>query len=105
MQRTHGIAVATGPSGESFVHFGIALWPYDLLLRFGYDLPENEHVWAGKWFDDRFEQAALVLRADAAKLLMALRRMDGTLRALAAAAGEAPVRDLAALKAAVERAP
>ena len=42
----HGIVRGEG------VHFGMALWPYDLLLRFGYDLPENEHTWDGKWFDD-----------------------------------------------------
>jgi hypothetical protein len=104
MRRTHGIAIAGG-SGESAVHFGIALWPYDLLLRFGYDLPENEHLWAGKWFDDRFEQAALNLRADAAKLIRALRRMDESLRVLATVAGEMAAADLPALKKTVERTP
>lgn len=114
MQRTHGIANAGDGSGASAVHFGIALWPYDLLLRFGYDLPENEHLWAGKWFDDRFEQAALNLRADAAKLIRALHRMDESLRLLASAAGETAAADLPALtavsnlpalKEAAERAP
>jgi hypothetical protein len=66
----HGIVPAEG------VHFGIALWPYDLLLRFGYDLPENEHTWEGKWFDDVFEAAAFDIRATAAKLMHALRDVD-----------------------------
>lgn len=105
MQRAHGIA-AEGPNGPWAVHFGMALWPYDLLLRFGYDLPENEHVWAGKWFDDRFEQAALDLRATAAKLMLALRSLDAasqTLRAAAALPGSD--RGIAALREAVVQAP
>ena len=68
----HGVAQGEG------VHFGIALWPYDLLLRFGYDLPENEHTWDGKWFDDVFEAAAFDLRTTAAKLLLTLRRVHRT---------------------------
>ena len=104
-QGRHGIAIGAGEGGESLVQFGIAFWPYDLLLRFGYDLPENEHLWAGKWFDDRFEQAALNLRADAAKLIRAVRRMDEALRLLASAAGETAAADLPALRETVERAP
>ena len=104
MRRTHGIASLDDGSGGAAVHFGIALWPYDLLLRFGYDLPENEHIWAGKWFDDRFEQAALSLRADAAKLIRAVRRMDESLRLLESAAGETAA-SLPALRETVERAP
>jgi hypothetical protein len=105
MRRTHGIAIVGDGSGGSAVHFGIALWPYDLLLRFGYDLPENEHLWAGKWFDDRFEQAALNLRADAAKLIRAVRRMDESLRLVASATGETAAANLPALREAVECAP
>lgn len=104
MQRVHGIAAA-GPDGPAAVHFGIALWPYDLLLRFGYDLPENEHVWAGKWFDDRYEQAALDLRTTAAKLLLALHGMDEALRGLSAAAAESTPRRLTGLQEAVKQAP
>lgn len=62
----HGFVAGEG------VHFALALWPYDLLLRFGYDLPENEHTWDGKWFDDAFEAAAFDLRSTAAKLVIAL---------------------------------
>jgi hypothetical protein len=105
MQRTHGIAQGTA-GGPGAVHFGIALWPYDLLLRFGYDLPENEHLWAGKWFDDRFEAAALDLRGTAAKLLRALRRMDAAVTNLEAAGkGGGSVRSLDALREAVQEAP
>lgn len=68
--RLHGIA------GRQSVLFGIALWPYDLLLRFGYDLPEHEHVWRGEWFDDQFESAALEMRSTAAKLVLAISDMD-----------------------------
>jgi hypothetical protein len=61
----------------------MALWPYDVLLRFGYDLPEHEHRWAGRWFDDRFQTAAIDLRAATAKLLIALPRMDAACGQLA----------------------
>src|ERR1700730_16517839 len=105
MQRRHGIAFGSDDAIAT-VHFGVALWPYDLLLRFGYDLPENEHLWAGKWFDDRYEAAALDLRSVAAKLLRALRDMDASLRTLEAAGrGGRPVRDLGALREAVQQAP
>jgi len=67
--RRHGIA-------GTALHFGVAVWPYDVLLRFGYDLPEHEHRWPDRWFDDRFEAAAVDLRATTAKLLLALPRMD-----------------------------
>lgn len=63
--RRHGIAATA-------VHFGVGLWPYDLLLRFGYDLPEHDYLWDGRWFDDRFESAALDVRATTSKLLLAL---------------------------------
>ena len=81
--RRHGIVGGVGDAGGAdVVHFGLALWPYDLLLRFGYDLPEHEHRWEGRWFDDRFEVAAFGLRASAAKLLIAIGRMDSAVRRL-----------------------
>jgi hypothetical protein len=98
--RTHGLSAA----GDA-VRFGIAVWPYDLLLRFGYDLPENEHMWPGEWFDDTFEAAALDLRSDAAKLVLAVQAMSGAVSALAEAAGETPSPDIRALRRAVETAP
>jgi hypothetical protein len=63
----------------------MALWPYDLLLRFGYELPEHDYIWDGKWFDDRFEAAALDLRTTAAKLFLALPQLDAAVAALEAA--------------------
>jgi len=54
--RRHGIA-------GTALHFGVAVWPYDVLLRFGYDLPEHEHRWPDRWFDDRFGAAAVDLVA------------------------------------------
>lgn len=106
MRGRHGIAHVddAGAAARGLrVHFGIALWPYDLALRFSYDLPENEHLWPGEWFDDAFEDAALDIRAAAAKLLHALVAMDDALTALRAA--EADAGDLDALRNAVERAP
>jgi hypothetical protein len=98
--RVHGLS----PAGDA-VHFGIAVWPYDLLLRFGYDLPENEHMWPGEWFDDTFEAAAMDLRSDAAKLVLAVRATSEAIAGLAAAAGETPAPDVKALRRAVETAP
>lgn len=107
MRGRHGIAHVEDPGAPAArsirVHFGLALWPYDLALRFSYDLPENEHMWPGEWFDDAFEDAALDIRASAAKLLHALVAMDEALDALRAADGEA--RDIATLRETVERAP
>ena len=68
------------------IHFGIALWPYDLLLRFAWDLPEHEHVWPNDWFDDVFERAAIRLRHNAPKLIHALAAMQPPLEALKDAA-------------------
>lgn len=103
MQRTHGIATATD---GSTLHFGIALWPYDLLLRFGYDLPENEHLWAGKWFDDRFERAALDLRSFSAKLARAVTAMEQAIYRLRdVGGGDAPIGDPRLLAEAVEQTP
>jgi hypothetical protein len=88
------------------VHFGIANWPYDLLLRFGYDLPENEHTWGGKWFDDGFEAAAFEIRATAAKLMLALKRVHRTTALLReAVAEEVPPARLAEVRTRVERTP
>src|SRR3954453_7900314 len=87
----------------------MALWPYDVLLRFAYDLPEHEHRWEGRWFDDRFEAAALDVRASAAKLLIALVRMDEARRRLStilergSAGGDA--RRFAQLRAVAESGP
>lgn len=92
--RRHGIAA-------SAVHFGAAVWPYDLLLRFGYDLPEHDYLWDGKWFDDRFESAALDIRATTSKMLLALPYIDAACERLAAIA-DAP---LAVIRPAVEEAP
>lgn len=94
----HGIAEVA--DGAAAVHFGLAVWPYDVLLRFGYDLPEHEHRWPGRWIDDRFEGAALDLRSAAAKLLIALPRMDEA-RARLRSDG----RSLADVRRAVETAP
>jgi hypothetical protein len=91
--RRHGIA---GPA----VHFGMALWPYDVLLRFGYDLPEHEHRWPGRWFDDQFQAAAIDLRATTAKLLIAVPRMDAACQQLAGPGGT-----VAGMRPAVEAAP
>ena len=103
--RRHGIAEAA--AGGSAVHFGMALWPYDVLLRFAYDLPEHEHRWEGRWFDDRFETAALAVRASASKVLIALTRMDQARQRLTAAldgsAGGGP--SFAELRTAVEAGP
>src|SRR5436305_11225527 len=81
--------MALAPDGGDAVdvHLGVALWPYDLLLRFGYELPEHEYRWEGQWFDDRFEVAALDLRASAAKLLLSLSRMAQAGRTLASLGG------------------
>jgi hypothetical protein len=97
----HGLA-----SDGRAVRCGIALWPYDLLLRFGYDLPENEHLWEGEWFDDAYERAALDMRSDAAKLVLALRAMDAAaLRLRDAASPESAARDIGALKRLVQETP
>lgn len=82
--RARGGAPARLPTPE--IHFGIALWPYDLLLRFAWDLPENEHVWPDDWFDDVFEAAAVRLRYTAPKLLHAIAAMQPPLEALKDAA-------------------
>jgi hypothetical protein len=66
----HGIA------GDD-VRFGAATWFHDVLVRFGYDLPEHEHPWDGEWIDDAFEAAAKDLRSTGSKLLMALEGLDG----------------------------
>lgn len=79
-----GSAPARLPS--PMIHFGAALWPYDLLLRFAWDLPEHEHVWPDDWFDDVFEAAALRLRRTAPKLLHALAALQPPLEALKNAA-------------------
>ena len=70
------------------IHFGVALWPYDLLLRFAWDLPENEHVWPNDWFDDVFESAAVRLRHTAPKLIHAIMAMQPPLETLKYAALE-----------------
>lgn len=99
----HGLAITTDGGA---VHFGIAVWPYDVLLRFGYDLPENEHLWPGEWFDDRFERAALDLRSNAAKLIIAIRGMHKAAGSLqAAVAADSPTHDLRALKDGAEGTP
>lgn len=82
--RARGGAPARLPTPE--IHFGIALWPYDLLLRFAWDLPENEHVWPDDWFDDVFEAAAVRLRYTAPKLLHAIAAIQPPLEALKDAA-------------------
>ena len=64
------------------IRFGIAQWPYDLLLRFAYDLPEHEHVWPDDWFDDGFEHAAIELRQLGPKLIAALAAMQPPLEDL-----------------------
>lgn len=92
--RRHGVAAKS-------VHFGLAVWPYDILLRFGYDLPEHDYLWEGQWFDDRFESAALDIRATTSKLLLGLQRMDAACERLAAVT-DAP---LDALRVAAEEAP
>ena len=79
-----GSAPARLPTPE--IHFGVALWPYDLLLRFAWDLPEHEHVWPDDWFDDVFEAAAVRLRQTAPKLLHALSAIQPPLEALKDAA-------------------
>lgn len=88
------------------VHFGIALWPYDLLLRFGYDLPENEHTWKGKWFEDGFEAAAFDLRGTAAKLVLALAQLAAAEPALRRVAEGGPTMGtLAEARVTAEQAP
>lgn len=82
--RARGGAPARLPTPE--IHFGLALWPYDLLLRFAWDLPENEHVWPDDWFDDVFESAAVRLRHTAPKLLHAITALQPPLEALKDAA-------------------
>lgn len=99
LPRMHGYDSAT-----QTVRFGMALWPYDLLLRFGYDLPENEHTWEGEWFDDPFETAAFGLRSTGAKLVLALRAMDATVVALGDVLADGRAT-LPALKWAVQTAP
>ena len=54
----------------------MATWFGDVLVRFGYDLFENEHPWDGEWIDDAFERAARSLRSTGAKLVRALRAVD-----------------------------
>ena len=49
----HGVA-------DGSVRFGAALWFADVLLRFGYDLPEHEHPWDGEWIDDEFERITII---------------------------------------------
>jgi hypothetical protein len=100
--RMHGLA--NGERG-AVVRFAIALWPYDLLLRFGYDLPENEHLWPGEWFDDRFEEAALDMRSTAAKLVLALAEMRRAGESLRVASPDERRDAIASLREAVERAP
>jgi len=79
------------------LRFGIALWPYDLLLRFAWDLPEHEHVWPDEWFDDVFEHAARDLRSLAPKLITALSAMIVPMDALKnAAINNELTRDLTA---------
>ena len=70
------------------IHFGVALWPYDLLLRFAWDLPENEARVANDWFDDVFESAAVRLRHTAPKLIHAIMAMQPPLETLKYAALE-----------------
>ena len=82
--RARGGAPARLPTPE--IHFGLALWPYDLLLRFAWDLPENEHVWPNDWFDDIFQAAALRLRHTAPKLIHALSALQPPLETLKDAA-------------------
>lgn len=82
--RARGGAPARLPTPE--IHFGLALWPYDLLLRFAWDLPENEHVWPDDWFDDIFESAAVRLRHTAPKLLHAVTALQPPLETLKDAA-------------------
>ena len=82
--RARGGAPARLPTPE--IHFGVALWPYDLLLRFAWDLPENEHVWPDDWFDDVFESAAVRLRFTAPKLMLAIAALQPPLEALKDAA-------------------
>jgi hypothetical protein len=72
IERVHGIA-------GGFVRFGAATWFQDVLVRFGYHLPEHEHPWDGEWFDDTFEAAALDLRATGAKLLRSISVLGGHL--------------------------
>jgi hypothetical protein len=79
----HGIA------GDR-VRFGVATWFADVLVRFGYDLPEHEHPWDGEWIDDAFEAAARDLRSTGSKLLRALARIDAD-RDGPAAAAELPL--------------
>ena len=82
--RARGGAPARLPTPE--IHFGLAIWPYDLLLRFAWDLPENEHVWPNDWFDDVFESAALRLRHTAPKLIHAVSALQPPLETLKDAA-------------------
>jgi hypothetical protein len=98
--RFHGLT-----DGDEF-HFGMALWPYDLLLRFGYDLPEHEHIWERKWFDDGFESAARDLRATAVKLMLTLRSVHHATHMLRVVVeGDATEIELTAAVEAAETAP
>jgi hypothetical protein len=99
--KMHGLS---STEGGRAVQFGMAAWPYDLLLRFGYDLPENEYMWPDEWFDDTFEAAALDLRLTAAKLMFAIRDMHAAVAQLDNGSVP-PAKDVAALKAAIEHAP
>lgn len=64
-----------GVAGD-VVRLGAATWFHDVLVRFGYDLPEHEHPWDGEWIDDAFEAAALDLRSTGSKLLLALEALE-----------------------------
>ena len=95
-QRGALVAAAAGRQGGTLaalpgpeLRFGFALWPYDLLLRFAWDLPEHEHVWPDDWFDDVFEHAARDLRSLGPKLIHALAAMITPLDTLKNAALEA----------------
>ena len=68
------------------IHFGFAVWPRDLLLRFAWDLPEHEHIWPNDWFDDVFEAAALRLHSTAPKLIHAIAAIQPPLETLKDAA-------------------
>lgn len=76
--RTRSISRLPAPE----IRFGMVQWPYDLLLRFAYDLPEHEHVWPNDWFDDGFEHAAMALRQLGPKLIAALAAMQPPLEDL-----------------------
>ena len=71
-----GVVVATHGVAGGQVRLGAATWFHDVLVRFGYDLPEHEHPWDGEWIDDAFEAAAADLRATGSKLVRALEALD-----------------------------